>query len=99
VTNSLPATLLLRSASKANVRRLDVPGADLAVVSYQLDDPEEFKGKDIVVIGNGDAAIETALALSDHNSVTLANRRSEFRSRESPTARRSRRQSETPRSR
>jgi len=48
---------------QGNLRRLDVPGADLPCVQYQLDDPEEYRGEVIVVVGAGDAAIENAIAV------------------------------------
>jgi len=47
-------------------------------VQYQLDDPDEYKGEAIVVVGAGDAAIENALALAEANRVTLINRNEEF---------------------
>ena len=41
------------------------------------------KGKDVVIVGGGDAAIENALILSEHaNWVTVVHRRSEFRARD-----------------
>src|SRR5215475_1874753 len=70
--------VILAVGVQGNVRRLEIPGADASVISYHLADPDDFKGKDIVVVGNGDAAIETALALCENNNVTLANRRAEF---------------------
>ena len=37
-------------------------------------EPEEIKGKNIVVVGGGDSAIESALLLADQNKVTLSYR-------------------------
>lgn len=59
-------------------RKLGVPGEDSASVAYTLADPDAFSGKHILVVGAGDAAIENALALAPHNSVSLINRGAEF---------------------
>ena len=63
---------------QGNLRRLEGPGADLPCVQYQLDDPDEYRGEVIVVVGAGDAAIENAVALSAHNEVVIVNRSDEF---------------------
>ncbi len=63
---------------QGNLRRLEVPGADLPCVQYQLDDPEEYGGEVIVVVGAGDAAIENAVALAAQNEVVIINRIGEF---------------------
>lgn len=59
-------------------RKLGVPGEDQAHVAYTLSDPDEFKGKSIVVVGAGDSAIENVLALSKNNFVAIINRSAEF---------------------
>ena len=63
---------------QGNLRTLGVPGEDLPMVQYQLDDPDEYSGETIVVVGAGDAAIENALALAESNRVILINRADEF---------------------
>ncbi len=63
---------------QGNLRKLEVPGADLPCVQYQLDDPEEYQGEVIVVVGAGDAAIENAVALAAQNEVVIINRAEEF---------------------
>ena len=63
---------------QGNLRKLGVPGEDLEMVQYQLDDAGAFQGETIVVVGAGDAAIENALALADGNRVILVNRGEEF---------------------
>ena len=70
--------VVLAIGVQGNLRKLDVPGAELPLVQYQLDDPDEYAGETIVVIGAGDAAIENALALVKQNRVIIVNRRSEF---------------------
>src|SRR6516162_8251256 len=70
--------VVLAIGVQGNIRRLTIPGADLPLVQYQLDDPEEYKGEEIVVIGTGDAGIENALGLSANNNVTVVNRGPDF---------------------
>ncbi|HQX24099.1 MAG: cyclic nucleotide-binding domain-containing protein [Xanthomonadales bacterium] len=63
---------------QGNIRKLGVPGEDLPFVQYQLDDPDEYEGETIVVVGAGDAAIENAIALAKQNQVIIINRKDEF---------------------
>ena len=63
---------------QGNIRKLGVPGEDLERVQYQLDDPAEYNGETIIVVGAGDAGIENALALTENNRVILINRVDEF---------------------
>jgi CRP-like cAMP-binding protein/thioredoxin reductase/Pyruvate/2-oxoacid:ferredoxin oxidoreductase delta subunit len=70
--------VILAIGLQGNLRTLGVPGEDLDGVQYQLDDPEEYEGETIVVVGAGDAAIENALALAERNTVILLNRNEEF---------------------
>ncbi len=63
---------------QGNVRKLGVPGEDLERVQYQLDDPDEYNGETIVVVGAGDAGLENALALAENNRVIIINRVDEF---------------------
>ena len=71
-------TIILGIGVQGNPRRLGAPGDDAEFVQYQLDDPDEYKGESIVVVGAGDAAIENAVALAKNNSVAIVNRRDEF---------------------
>ena len=63
---------------QGNIRKLGVAGEDLERVQYQLDDPDEYNGETIVVVGAGDAGIENALGLAENNRVILLNRVDEF---------------------
>lgn len=57
--------------------RLDVPGEDLAKVSYSLLDADSFANRRVLVVGGGDSAVEAALGLiaGGQNEVTLSYRK------------------------
>jgi NosR/NirI family nitrous oxide reductase transcriptional regulator len=62
-----------------NFRKLGVPGEELDKVYNRLFDPKEFAGQDALVVGGGDSALETAIALSTSGAhVTLSYRRKEI---------------------
>ncbi|MHA7832886.1 MAG: cyclic nucleotide-binding domain-containing protein [Algiphilus sp.] len=63
---------------QGNPRKLGAPGEDLPGIQYTLDDPDEYRGEVIVVVGAGDAAIENAVALARQNTVHIVNRKNEF---------------------
>ena len=48
------------------------------LIQYQLDDPDEYKGEEIIVVGCGDAGIENAVGLAKNNNVTIINTMSDF---------------------
>ena len=61
-------------------RRLGIPGEELTKVAYSLVDANSYQGRRILVVGGGDSAVETALALAeqDGNQVTISYRKSDF---------------------
>ena len=60
-------------------RRLGVPGEELDKVSNRLHDPADFAGKNVLVVGGGDSALETAIAVAGAGAhVTLSYRKKEF---------------------
>jgi len=62
-----------------NFRKLGVPGEDLDKVANRLHDPMDFSGQDVLVVGGGDSALETAIALAQCGArVTLSYRKPEF---------------------
>ncbi|HET9220115.1 MAG TPA: NAD(P)-binding domain-containing protein [Terriglobia bacterium] len=73
--------VVLALGKRGTPHRLDVPGGDLAKVTYRLIEAESYQDKDILLIGGGDSAVEAALALSrsGRNRVTLSYRGSEFK--------------------
>jgi CRP-like cAMP-binding protein/thioredoxin reductase/Fe-S-cluster-containing hydrogenase component 2 len=72
------AHVVLALGTQGNPRRLGIPGESLPHVATRLADPDEFKGKDILVVGAGDSALEIALALADANRVGLVVRTPEI---------------------
>lgn len=70
--------ILLAIGRRGTPRKLGVPGEDLPKVAYRLLEPELIKDQDIMVVGGGDSAIESALLLADHNNVTLSYRKDKF---------------------
>ena len=62
-----------------NYRTLGISGEDRDIVYNRLHDPKDFCGKDIVIVGGGDNALETAIALTSCGSkVTLSYRKAQF---------------------
>ena len=71
-------TVVFAIGVQGNPRQLGIPGQELPCVQYQLDDPDEYRDESIIVVGVGDAGLENALGLQDHNRVTLLNTGTEF---------------------
>lgn len=71
--------VLLVIGRSGDFRRLGVPGESLDKVSNRLHDPADFAEKDVLVVGGGDSALETAIALARARArVTLVHRGREF---------------------
>jgi thioredoxin reductase (NADPH) len=71
-------TVLLSIGRRGTPRKLNIPGEDSEKVAYRLLEPENIKGKDIIIVGGGDSAIESALLLAENNRVTLSYRNDAF---------------------
>jgi thioredoxin reductase (NADPH) len=70
--------ILLTVGRRGSPRKLGVPGESLEKVAYRLLEPEDIKGKNIMVVGGGDSAIESAILLADDNKVILSYRNDSF---------------------
>jgi thioredoxin reductase (NADPH) len=71
-------SILLAIGRRGTPRKLGVPGEDTEKVAYRLLEPEAIQEKDIIVVGGGDSAIESALQLCDQNKVLLSYRSDVF---------------------
>lgn len=72
--------VLLAIGRRGTPRRLDVPGEQLSKVVYRLIDPGQYAGRDVLVVGGGDSALEAAATLAEETDarVTLAYRGAGF---------------------
>lgn len=76
----LTRSVLLSIGRRGTPRKLDVPGEESGKVVYRLIDPEQYRGKHVLVVGGGDAALEAAVAISENSgsTVTLSYRGNAF---------------------
>lgn len=74
------STVLLATGRRGSPRRLGVTGESLPKVVYSLDDPAQYRGMHVLVVGGGDSALETVIALARHQpaSLTLSYRGTTF---------------------
>ncbi len=67
--------LILAIGRRGTPRKLNVPGEGKEKVAYRLIEPELVQNKNVLVVGGGDSAIESALLLvEEHNKVTISYR-------------------------
>jgi thioredoxin reductase/ferredoxin len=70
---------ILAIGRSGNFRKLGAPGENLDKVFNRLHDPKEFAGQQVLVVGGGDTALETTIALASSGAhVTLSYRKREF---------------------
>jgi thioredoxin reductase/Pyruvate/2-oxoacid:ferredoxin oxidoreductase delta subunit len=73
-------SVLLSIGRRGTPRKLGVPGENKPKVYYKLLEPELIHDKNILVVGGGDSAIESAMLLADEkNNVTLSYRSEAFK--------------------
>lgn len=72
--------VLLAVGRRGTPRKLGIPGEQLDKVTYKLIEPEQYRAQRCLVVGGGDMAIETALALAQQpgTTVTIAHRGEAF---------------------
>jgi len=72
--------VLLCIGRRGTPRKLGVPGEKLEKVVYRLLDPEQYRGKHVLVVGGGDAALEAAVSIAHEpgTKVTLSYRSNAF---------------------
>lgn len=74
----LTKRVLLAIGRRGSPRKLNVPGETLEKVAYRLLEPENIEGKEVMVVGGGDSAVESALLLAEQNNVILSYRKDAF---------------------
>ncbi len=72
------SSVLLAIGRRGTPRKLNIPGEMKEKVAYRLLEPEGITGKEIIVVGGGDSAIESALLLAEQNHVILSYRNEVF---------------------
>ncbi|NNL22304.1 MAG: NAD(P)-binding domain-containing protein [Ignavibacteriaceae bacterium] len=71
--------VILAIGKSGNARTLDVPGEEIPKVFNRLFDPADAEGHDVLVVGGGDSALETAIATAEYaNSVKISYRKPDF---------------------
>ncbi|HEU4623341.1 MAG TPA: NAD(P)/FAD-dependent oxidoreductase [Steroidobacteraceae bacterium] len=77
------AVIIAAGVGSFQPRKLSVPEAEKhegVSIHYRVKDAEAFRGKDLVICGGGDSALDWTLSFAETaNSVVLVHRRSEFR--------------------
>lgn len=76
--NLQSTAVLLAIGRRGTPRKLGIPGEQHEKVAYRLLEPEDIIGKNILVVGGGDSAVESALLLAPRNKVLLSYRGEAF---------------------
>ncbi len=78
LSNYTAQKVLLAIGRRGTPRKLNIPGEVSEKVAYRLLEPELINGKNIMVVGGGDSAVESAMLLCENNKVTLSYRNDAF---------------------
>lgn len=70
--------VLIAIGRRGTPRKLGAIGEDMQKVYYRLLEPELVHDKNILVVGGGDSAIESAMLLMENNNVILSYRKDQF---------------------
>jgi thioredoxin reductase len=74
------SVVLLAIGRRGTPRKLNVPGEESSKVVYRLIDPEQYRGRRVLVVGGGDSALEAAVSIAEQkgSKVTLSYRSEAF---------------------
>lgn len=73
------SNVIIAIGRSGNFRKLGIKGENLPKVYNRMHDPKEFVGKKVLVVGGGDSALETAIAITEAGGqVTISYRNPEF---------------------
>ncbi len=70
--------VLISIGRNGSPRKLNIPGEESTKVAYRLLEPENISGKNVIVVGGGDSAMEAAMLLMEENQVHLLCRSDSF---------------------
>ncbi|MGE3547812.1 MAG: NAD(P)/FAD-dependent oxidoreductase, partial [Kofleriaceae bacterium] len=76
--------VVLSIGTRGKPRTLQVPGENLPKVFSLLDDPDDWRGRAVLVVGGGDSACEAALALADAGAKVMISYRGKAFNRAAP---------------
>lgn len=76
--------VVLSIGTRGKPRTLQVPGENLPKIFSLLDDPDDWRGKNVLIIGGGDSAVEAALALADAGARVMISYRGKGFNRAAP---------------
>lgn len=63
--------VLLAIGRRGSPRPLGVPGEDHTKVTYRLIDPEQYAGRNVLVVGGGDSALEAAASIAEQSGAQV----------------------------
>ncbi len=76
--------VVLSIGTRGKPRTLQVPGENLPKVFSLLEDPDEWRGRAVLIVGGGDSAVEAALALADSGAKVMISYRGKGFNRAAP---------------
>ncbi|HEU4383903.1 MAG TPA: NAD(P)-binding domain-containing protein [Anaeromyxobacteraceae bacterium] len=63
--------VVLAVGRRGTPRKLGVPGEDRAKVVYDLDEPQQYRGTRVLVVGGGDSGVEAACQLAEETDAQV----------------------------